>query len=147
VVATSSLAVKKVNTIVEEVIVANDLRDMILEAGLQYPVGLMGSRLSPAQRQKVSVARALLKRPQILVLDQAVSALEPDKRAELHQRLTAALKGRTIVAVVERLDLARYYDQVVVLDAGKVAQVGTYSELVGRDGLFRHLATQAGIPT
>jgi ABC-type multidrug transport system fused ATPase/permease subunit len=147
VVATSSLAVKKVNTIVEEVIVANDLRDMILEAGLQYPVGLMGSRLSPAQRQKVSVARALLKRPQILVLDQAVSALEPDKRAELHQRLTTALKGRTIVAVIERLDLARYYDQVVVLDAGKVAQVGTYSELVGRDGLFRHLATQAGIPT
>ena len=146
-VATSSLAVKKVNAIVEEVIVANGLRDVILEAGLEYPVGLMGSRLSPAQRQKVVLARALLKRPQVLILDQAVSALEPDKRAELHQRLTTALKGRTIVAVVERLDLARYYDQVVVLDAGKVVQTGTYAELVGREGLFRHLATQAGIPT
>jgi ATP-binding cassette subfamily B protein len=99
------------------------------------------------QRQKVALARALLKRPQILILDQAVSALEPDKRAEVHQRLTTALKGRTIVAVVERLDLARYYDQVVVLDAGKVVQAGSYAELAGRDGVFRHLATQAGIPT
>jgi ABC-type multidrug transport system fused ATPase/permease subunit len=147
VVATSSLAVKKVNAIVEEVIVANGLRDVILEAGLEYPVGLMGSRLSPAQRQKVALARALLKHPPILILDQAVSALEPDKRAELHQRLTTALKGRTIIAVVERLDLARYYDQVVVLDAGKVVQVGPYAALAGKEGLFRHLATQAGIPT
>jgi putative ABC transport system ATP-binding protein len=147
VVATSSLAVKKVNAIVEEVIVANGLRDVILEAGLEYPVGLMGGRLSPAQRQKVVLARALLKRPQILILDQAVSALEPDKRSEVHQRLTTAMKGRTIVAVVERLDLARYYDQVVVLDAGKVVQAGTYAELASREGVFRHLATQAGIPT
>jgi ABC-type multidrug transport system fused ATPase/permease subunit len=147
VVATSSLAVKKVNAIVEEVIVANGLRDVILEAGLEYPVGLMGGRLSPAQRQKVVLARALLKRPQILILDQAVSALEPDKRSEVHQRLTTAMKGRTIVAVVERPDLARYYDQVVVLDAGKVVQAGTYAELASREGIFRHLATQAGIPT
>ena len=120
---------------------------MILEAGLEYPVGLMGGRLSPAQRQKVVLARALLKRPQILILDQAVSALEPDKRSEVHQRLTTAMKGRTIVAVVERPDLARYYDQVVVLDAGKVVQAGTYAELASREGIFRHLATQAGIPT
>jgi putative ABC transport system ATP-binding protein len=147
VVATSSLAVKKVNAIVEEVIVAHGLREVILEAGLEYHVGLGGSRLSSAQRQKVALARALIKRPHILLLDQAVNALEPDKRAELHQRLTVALKGRAIIAVVDRLDLARYYDQVVVLDAGKVAEVGTYQELAGREGLFHHLATQAGIPT
>ncbi len=147
VVATSSLAVKKVNAIVEEVIVAHGLREVILEAGLEYHVGLAGSRLSPSQRQKVALARALIKRPHILLLDQAVSTLEPDKRTALHQRLTVALKGRALIAVVDRLDLARYYDQVVVLDAGKVAEVGTYRELVGREGLFRHLATQAGIPT
>jgi ABC-type multidrug transport system fused ATPase/permease subunit len=110
-------------------------------------VGLAGSRLSVAQRQRVALARALLKRPHILILDQAVSALEPDRRAELHQRLTEMLKGRTVIAVVDRLDLARYYDRVVVLDAGKVAELGTYQELVGRDGLFRRLATQAGIAT
>jgi putative ABC transport system ATP-binding protein len=145
VVATSSQAVKKVNAIVEELIVQHGLREVIQEAALDYHVGLGGSRLAPAQRQKVALARALLKRPHILILDQAVSALEPDKRGEVHQRLTVALKGRTIIAVVDRLDLARYYDQVVVLDAGKVAEVGTYQQLAGRQGLFRQLATQAGI--
>ncbi len=147
VLATSSLAVKKVNAVVEEVIVEHGLREAVLAAGLEFPVGLSGGRLSPAQRQKVALARALLKRPQILILDQAVSALEPDKRAEIHQRITLAMKGRTIIAVVDRLDLARYYDRVVVLDAGKVAELGTYQELAARPGLFRQLASQAGITT
>jgi putative ABC transport system ATP-binding protein len=147
VVATSSQAVKKVNAVVEEVIVANGLREVILEAGLELHVGLAGSRLSPTQRQKVALARALIKRPQILLLDGAVSTLEPDRRAEVHQRLTEAMKGRTVVAVVDRLDLARYYDQVVVLDGGKVAEVGAYQELAAHGGLFRQLATQAGVST
>jgi ABC-type multidrug transport system fused ATPase/permease subunit len=145
VLATSSLAVKKVNSVVEEVIVEHGLREVILEAGLEFPVGQAGSRLSPAQRQKVALARALLKHPQILILDQGVSALEPERRAELHQRLADFMKGRTIIAVVERPDLARHYDRVVVLDAGKVAEVGTYPELAGRPSLFRQLASQAGI--
>ena len=145
VVATSSLAVKKVNAIVEEVITAHHLREMVLEGGLDYHVGLAGGRLSPAQRQRVAVARALLKRPQILILDEAVSALEPDKRAEMHQRLTSAMKGRTVIAVVDRLDLARYYDRVIVLDGGKVAEQGTFEELAARGGLFRDLAAQAGV--
>ncbi len=75
VLATSSLAVKKVNAIVEEVIGAHGLREVVLEAGLEYHVGLAGSKLSPAQRQRVALTRALLKRPQILILDEAVSAL------------------------------------------------------------------------
>jgi ABC-type multidrug transport system fused ATPase/permease subunit len=145
VVSTSSLAVKKVNAIVEEVIAAHGLRDLVMEAGLTFHVGLFGSRMSPAQRQRAALARALLKRPDVLLLDQAISALDPDKRAELHQRLTTTLKGRTIIAVVERLDLARYYDRVVVLDAGKVAEFGTYQELTARPGLFRQLAAQAGV--
>ncbi|MBI3458193.1 MAG: ABC transporter ATP-binding protein/permease [Candidatus Rokubacteria bacterium] len=145
VVATSSLAVKRVNAIVEEVITAHGLRDVVMEAGLGYHVGLAGSRLSPVQRQRVGLARALLKRPNILILDQAVSALEPEKRVELHQRITTVMKGRTLIAVVDRLDLARYYDRVVVLDAGKVAELGTYQELAARGELFRQLAAQAGV--
>jgi ABC-type multidrug transport system fused ATPase/permease subunit len=145
VVATSSLAVKRVNAIVEEVITAHGLRDVVMEAGLGYHVGLFGSRLSPAQRQKVALTRALLKRPHILIMDQAVSVLEGDKRGEVHQRVTAAMKGRTIIAVVDRLDLARYYDRVAVLDAGKVAEFGTYQELVTQGSLFRQLAVQAGV--
>jgi ABC-type multidrug transport system fused ATPase/permease subunit len=146
VVSTSSLAVKKVNAIVEEVIAAHGLRELIMEAGLAFPVGLSGSRLAGAQRQRVGLARALLKRPHVLILDQAMTPLEPEKRADMHQRITAAMKGRAVVAVVDRVDLARYYDRVVVLDAGKVAEVGTYQELNARPGLFRQLAAQAGAP-
>jgi putative ABC transport system ATP-binding protein len=144
-VATSSLAVKKANAIVEEVIGAHGLRDVVMEVGLDYHVGLGGSRLSRVQRQKVALARALLKRPHILILDEAVRVLEPGRRADMHQRLTTALKGRTVIAIVDRLDLARYYERVVVLDAGRVAEVGTYHELIGQNGLFRQLAAQAGI--
>ncbi|HSB82434.1 MAG TPA: ABC transporter ATP-binding protein/permease [Candidatus Methylomirabilis sp.] len=143
VLATSSLAVKKVNAIVEEVITTHNLREVVMEAGLDYPVGMAGSRVSPAQRQKVVVARALLKRPQILILDDAFSALEPDKLALMHQRITEAMKGRTVISVVKHPDLVRYYDSVVVLDAGKVAEIGSYQELAAKDGLFRHLLVKA----
>lgn len=143
VIATSSLAVKKVSTIAEEVLTTHNLRDAVMEAGLDYYVGLGGSRLSPVQRQKVALARALLKRPQILILDEAASIFEEPRRAEIHERLTEAMQGGTIIAVLERPELARYYDRVLVLDAGKVAEAGTYEELAAKESLFRHLAGQA----
>jgi putative ABC transport system ATP-binding protein len=145
VVATSSAGVKKVNALVEEVISTNGLREVVMEAGLAFHVGLGGSRLSPAQRQRIAIARALLKRPHILILDEAVGALDADKRAEMHQRITSAMKGRTVIAVVDRLDLARHYERVLVLEAGKVADSGTYDELIAKEGLFRDLAVQAGV--
>jgi len=145
VVATSSAGVKKVSAIVEEVISANGLRGVVMEAGLDYHVGLSGSRLSAMQRQKIAIARALIKRPRILILDEAVGALETDKRAEMHQRITSAMKDRTVIAVVDRIDLARHYERVIVLEGGKVADGGTYDELIAKEGLFRDLAVQAGI--
>jgi ABC-type multidrug transport system fused ATPase/permease subunit len=146
VVATSSLAVKKVNAIVEEVLEAGDLRGLVLEVGLEHHVGLFGGRLSPPQRQRVALARVLLKRPGILILDGALSAIEPDERMELHRRVLTAMKDRTVVAVAERPDLARLYDHVVVLDAGAVVETGTYQELIAREnGVLRRIAIQAGV--
>jgi ABC-type multidrug transport system fused ATPase/permease subunit len=144
VVATSALAVKKVNAIVEDVVSQNRLREVVMEVGLDYSVGLLGGRLTPAQRQRLALARTLLKRPQVVIMDAALMALEHGERVELHQRLTQALKGRTVIAVVERLDLARFYDRVVVLDHGRVAESGTYQDLLSKDGLFHQLAEQAG---
>jgi len=141
--STSSLAVKRVHAIVEEVIATHGLREVVMEAGLDYPVGLAGSRLSPAQRHKVVLARALLKRPHILILDDPFSALESDKRAAMHQRIIQAMKGRTIIAVVKEPELARLYDRVVVLESGKVMEFGTYEELAGRHGAFRRLLARA----
>jgi ABC-type multidrug transport system fused ATPase/permease subunit len=145
VVVTSSAGVKKVNAVVEEVISAHGLREVVIGTGLDFHVGLGGSRLSPVQRQKVALARALIKRPHILILDEAVAALEADKRAEMHQRIADAMKGRTVIAVVDRIDLARYYERVIVLEGGKVADTGTYAELLAREGLFSDLAAQAGL--
>ena len=146
VVAMSSLAVKRVNAIVEEVLAAEDLRGLVLEVGLDYHVGLFGGRLSLPQRQRMGLARALLKRPDILVLDGALTALEPGERTEVHRRMLAAMKDRTVVAAVERPDLARLYDRVVVLDAGAVVETGTYRELMAQEnGVLRRIATQAGV--
>ena len=146
VVATSSLAVKKVNAIVEEILESEGLRTLVLEVGLDYHVGLFGGRLSLAQRQRVALARVLLKRPNILILDGAMTALEPGVRMELHRRVLESMKDRTVVAAVERPDLARLYDQVVVLDAGSVAEAGAYQDLIAReDGVLRRIATQAGV--
>jgi putative ABC transport system ATP-binding protein len=146
VVATSSLAVKKVNAIAEEVLEAGNLRGLVLEVGLDHHVGLFGGRLSPPQRQRVALARVLLKRPDILILDGALWAIEPEERMELHRRVLTAMKDRTVVAVAERPDLARLYDHVVVLDAGAVVETGTYQELIAREnGVLRRIAIQAGV--
>lgn len=146
VVATSSLAVKKVNAIVEEMLDREGLRGLVLEVGLEHHVGLFGGRLSLAQRQRVALARVLLKRPDILILDGAMGALEPGERMELHRRILETMKDRTVIAAVERPDLARLYHRVVVLDAGAVAETGTYRELIGRESSVLHrLAVQAGV--
>ena len=146
VVATSSLAVKKVNAIVEEILEAEGLRVLVLEVGLDHHVGLFGGRLSLPQRQRIALARVLLKRPDILILDGAMAALEPGERMDLHRRMLQSMKDRTVIAAVERPDLARLYDLVVVLDAGAVAEAGTYRELIAREqGVLRRLATEAGV--
>ena len=146
VVATSSLAVKKVNAIVEEILEAEDLRALVMEVGLDHHVGLFGGRLSLPQRQRVALARVLLKRPDILILDGAMGALEPGERMDLHRRVLESMKDRTVIAAVERPDIARLYDLVVVLDAGAVAETGTYQELIAREqGVLRRIATQAGV--
>jgi ABC-type multidrug transport system fused ATPase/permease subunit len=125
VVATSSLAVKKVNAIVEEVIEHHGLREIVMETGLDYHVGMAGGRLSPVQRQKVALMRALVKRPQILILDEAFAAFEPEKRGDMHQRMGEAMKGRTVIAVLESEDLAQHYGRVVKLEDGKLVETGT----------------------
>ena len=146
VVATSSLAVKKVNAIVEEVLEREGLRGLVLEVGLEHHVGLFGGRLSLPQRQRVALARVLLKHPDILILDGAMGALEPGERMELHRRILDAMKDRTVIAAVERPDLARLYHRVVVLDAGAVVETGAYRELIARESSVLHrLAVQAGV--
>jgi len=100
------------------------------------------------ERQRLSIARALLKNPPILILDEATSALDAVTEARIQKALKALMQGRTTFVIAHRLSTIRDADQVVVLEHGKMAEHGTYAELMNKQGgVFANLvATQrAGI--
>jgi ABC-type multidrug transport system fused ATPase/permease subunit len=117
----------------------------ILAVGLDFDVGSLGGRLSGGQRQKTSLARALLKEPRILILDEATASLDNASQARIQRYLETELKGRcTVIAVIHRLDIVRGYDRIAVFRSGRVVESGTYDQLMAQGGLFRELALGAG---
>ncbi|PVZ14565.1 ATP-binding cassette domain-containing protein [Actinomycetospora cinnamomea] len=114
---------------------ADDVRRMPM--GLRTVVGEGGTTFSGGQVQRLMIARALARRPRIVVLDEATSALDDLTQA----RVSAHLDGLDVtrVVVAHRLSTIRHADRIVVLDAGRIVQTGTYDELVAVDGVFRHL--------
>ena len=126
-------AAERVRALVTEVIDDLDLRSAVIEAGLQYHVGIGGGRLGTLQRQKVGLARAVLKRPDVLVLSDATAGLDGATHGRIAENLFRELAGRGIVWSLHRADFARRFDQVVVMQSGRVAESGTFEEL-DRDG-------------
>ncbi len=111
-----------------------------LNSGYDTWVGPSGNRLSGGQRQRIALARAILRDPDILILDEATSQIDVESERLIHQVLEEFTKGRTAIIITHRPSTLELADRIVVMDAGRILDVGTFSQLAGRCELFRRLA-------
>jgi ATP-binding cassette subfamily B protein len=113
----------------------------VLPDGLDTIVGDRGYRLSGGEKQRVALARLLLKAPSIVVLDEATAHLDSESELAVQQALATALRGRTSLVIAHRLSTVRDADQILVIEAGQVAEQGTHEELLEANGLYAELYT------
>ena len=110
-----------------------------LPNGFDTVVGERGHRLSGGEKQRLAIARLLLKAPAVVILDEATAHLDSENEALVHEALREALRGRTSIVIAHRLSTVMEADQILVLDQGRIIERGKHDELIGRGGLYSEL--------
>jgi subfamily B ATP-binding cassette protein MsbA len=120
---------------------AANAHDFIVAAakGYESVIGDRGTQLSGGQRQRIAIARALLKDPQILILDEATSSLDIESEALVQEAIDRLMRGRTNFVIAHRLSTIRNADRIIVIEDGAIRQVGTHEELIREEGIYRKL--------
>lgn len=136
----SSRIQNQINQTINHLMIEEEILEGILAMGMQYRVGTKGENLSGGQRQKLAIARILLKEPTLLVMDEATSGLDNESQARIQNLLETYWKDKsTLISVVHRLDIIRNYDKIAVMKAGKIIEMGTYNELMDEHGVLHEL--------
>ena len=132
----------KLAEVMEGVVEISGLKPTIMEIGLEHHVGSGGARLSIVQKQKLALARCLLKQPDLLIVNEAMSAVDPNAQEKLVQNVLGFQKDRGVVWVLERPELAIHFTKTLVLHGGTVVGQGNYEQLQKESENFRKLLPQ-----
>lgn len=140
-----TLTQELINRTIIHLLIEEDLLERIVEIGMNFRVGPKGDRLSGGQKQKLAIARVLLKNPAVLIMDEATSALDNASQKRIQQLIERKLKGKnTVISVVHRLDTIKGYDRIAVMKAGKIVESGSYEELIAQRGMLYELVHGPG---
>ena len=110
---------------------------MSLPDGYDTVIGEGGASLSGGEKQRISIARAIMKDSPVIILDEATANVDPENEAELTKAIEELTKEKTIIMIAHRLKTVRNADQIVVIDGGKIAEQGKHEELMKQNGIYR----------
>lgn len=108
-----------------------------LPQGYDTPAGEAGKRLSGGEKQRIAIARAILKNAPIIILDEATASIDPENEYLIQQAISELTRGKTIITIAHRLATIQNADQILVVDDGRIAECGTHDELIQKEGIYK----------